>query len=88
MAKTVSERTFTAELSMRRDAREYTDEYDVMSVDGTRCLATFAASDMPSDFRGINQLLPVPAEHAVGECQRIRMTIEVLPEETPKTPQG
>lgn len=85
MAKTKpkpDERTFTAELYLERNHNDrYTfvvdvGEYNLLQTD----------SVMHKLFRGIARWFRRPTLNQWVTRQRIRMTIEVLPDENPKTP--
>jgi len=82
MAKTASDRTFTGVLLVCRDETGGRSEYDVFAGDDSEYLGSTEARRIHRAFPGIAKLFPKPCKHTVSRKRRVRVTIEVLPDES------
>jgi hypothetical protein len=85
MAKTVSERTFTTIVVMKRDTFA---DYIVTTENDNRQILHLCPGLMRNRFPGLCRWFSLPRDDRRAKQQRVEVRLRVLPEETPKTPQG
>ena len=80
--KKTDERTFTTEVSMRRDF--VCGEYDFLPVGRRTVLASFCDALMHRRFAGLYRCFPKPKTGTASKRQQVEVTLRILPEEETK----